>query len=1577
MFELRLDELGRACALLHTREGVVLRLPRFLEVIFVLPADSEIGQAAMGRSRIVLVTNAPHEGSPQEFLRNRRFEILPIHAGEVGKEGLEDLRFSVTFTKSGSFYFYFSLENGHVRTGTQEFVTMPVLSCAGTPISLRNLHVQTVITKLLGPLSTWKDQFQHHVSNLRYNCVHFTPLEQRGESGSAYSIQDQLSMDESLSEGEFDAEEDVDTRVRKMIEALENELGLLSMSDVVWNHTASSSKWIRTHSECGYNMVNSPHLMPAYDLDAALQKFERDLISGRYKGLMPHSLQSREDVVQIVNFFERNILPTLNLLQYVDIDVDAFMKRYAARTNRSYGDVSQKESKSSKSSEENASTSIFQSVEHLKRFIENECIIHEIPLQFDEEKLGSFMLDMDMLEKAIQSCIASLKKGLETDLSIAMQSEIGAITYEKVVCNRPEISKKSYLFRRYFVELPGGCAEKALAVNGWVIGQSPLEDFACEKFRTYLRRELVSWGDCIKLRYGADPSDCPYLWQRMEQYTRKVARLFHGIRIDNAHGTPMHVCQYMVDCAREERSELFIMAELFTGSEDLDRVYTTRVGLTYLIREAMQAPDLKNLCHLVHHFGGQLAPVGAFMRGPAIPSAIDLLGYLGCDEEKMHGIGEKSPVSIRASFPEALFFDATHDNDLPTTKRTPEDTLSNAAIVAMARSSTGSVRGYDEIYRHKVDLVKCNTKYPSHNTSDAVMIPPMNALRRGVMQEVGTRGIMLAKAALNQLHSHLDEKFTEIHIDQKSEDVVSFLRFDPLRSIGYLMVCRSSFQKTSHLPEYIDVSFPGVVRHPVFSASVEVPPPKIKEEREENLDTLESKVTVRFKEDVLHAMGGHMELLESETGPRLRTTMRLYDFNPGTVVVAAVRLEQNAQEASAFLISKFLLPNDGFQFTRGPLPPVEAQACLHAEPFEKCHGTMVHAFGRLSMIDLNYVLFRSHEEEMETCSRGVYEIPGIMDKIKFCGLIGIAMAFDDARQSQDLGNPLCENIRQGFWLVEYIRDRFVVSVPKGLSKDLFEDIAKYLTLCLEVLRHLPKFLRPRFVDFIVRDMTRIALVACAMTFPRDALESDFRWRLSLGMLQFYGLGGDFQPSLCAGMPHFCAGFMRRWGRDTGLSLAGLLALGMNDEVRKIILDLGSYTHNGLIPNLILGDKSRYNARDAVWWFLMAVQEYATHVPGGERILKERVTGRFEKREGLLLQDLIHEILMHHVNGIQFRERNAGKEIDEKMTDEGFNVEIFVDTPHFRQQCMSKRYDSPMAKRVISMCREATYFCYGGNQWNCGTWMDKMGESKRAKNFGVPSTPRDGAAIEITALLHSTLVWLIGLHRQRKYDYDSVEVYGKTMSYQSWAKGIEESFDMCYYVPYDPLEEKTHVINPKLVNHRGIYKDVFCSSAEYTDYQLRPNAFVALSVSPSLLIDKHFQSHMKESSILVPSDSRVIGIRTLDAGDWAYHGIYQNSEDSDDPSTALGANYHQGPEWVWCTGYYLSCMWPLARRRHQYLPILTSLRNEVMRSPWMGLPELTNMSGTICWDGCPSQAWSVARILDFLWLVRRNKESKSI
>jgi glycogen debranching enzyme len=163
-----------------------------------------------------------------------------------------------------------------------------------------------------------------------------------------------------------------------------------------------------------------------------------------------------------------------------------------------------------------------------------------------------------------------------------------------------------------------------------------------------------------------------------------------------------------------------------------------------------------------------------------------------------------------------------------------------------------------------------------------------------------------------------------------------------------------------------------------------------------------------------------------------------------------------------------------------------------------------------------------------------------------------------------------------------------------------------------------------------------------------------------------------------------------------------------------------------------------------------IQDFVNSAPDGISILAEPVKRRFPKDDTWVpwndprayahsstLAEIVQEILQRHADGISFREHNAGPNLDMQMKDEGFNINIKVDW--------------------------STGLIFGGNEHNCGTWMDKMGESEKAGTKGKPGSPRDGAPIEITGLLKSTLRWLNDLSNVGKFPFKGVEADSKFLN----------------------------------------------------------------------------------------------------------------------------------------------------------------------------------------------------------------------
>ncbi|KHJ99115.1 putative glycogen debranching enzyme [Oesophagostomum dentatum] len=399
-----------------------------------------------------------------------------------------------------------------------------------------------------------------------------------------------------------------------------------------------------------------------------------------------------------------------------------------------------------------------------------------------------------------------------------------------------------------------------------------------------------------------------------------------------------------------------------------------------------------------------------------------------------------------------------------------------------------------------------------------------------------------------------------------------------------------------------------------------------------------------------------------------------------------------------------------------------------------------------------------------------------------------------------------------------------------------------------------------------------------------------------------------------------------------------------DAEEQAAIGRGAYEVPGYGKLVYCGlQAARYNCRDAVWFWLYSIERYVRTAPEGHEILNAPVVRLYPKddtvygedaREETLIQTMC-EALSRHFGGIEFRERNAGPAIDEHMKDEGFNVKIYVDRD--------------------------TGFIHGGNRWNCGTWMDKMGSSDKAGNRGEPATPRDGAAVELQALAYCVLCALSEWNEKGFISQGGVSRDSEYWSWSQWAEKIRSSFEPHFFVGENAEGE--------YVNRRNIVKDTVGSSLGYTDYQLRCNFVVALATAPALL-----EPHKAWAALNVAKEALLgpLGIRTLDPKDWAYNGDYYNDDDGTNKRTAKGWNYHQGPEWLWVAGYYLRARlvygnmlggeeWKSAKKEVQAR--LGNYYGHIRKSAWSSLPELTNTNGNTCPGSCPAQAWSVACILE--------------
>lgn len=1524
----------------ETREATIFRMEKGWTLQFVLGPS-------LADKKVRIFTNHPMDpksGPSRNTYRELVWENLTSQKLDVYDSFAECI-----LVLAGSFNYFFTVDgsdNIDNANGSGYFLVDPLIKNGKMDdrVPLDAIRCQTVITKLLGPFDEWEDRLIV-AKESGYNMIHFTPVQELGESNSSYCLKNQLRLNPVFStKGKEYTMKDMEALVVKMKE----EWDVLALTDLVYNHTANESPWLLEHPECSYNMINSPHLKPAYLVDRILWHFSLDVGDGKWTSSgVPPNLNTEAHLQNARRILQDVVFPKYNLVEYFVVHIDDTIAKFKAAIvggvradDRPFGDIE-----------------IVNDPQYRR-------LKSTINIQAAIKRYYSSQPDNVNRDARITNACNALRQRLYELNNATTNTVYGHINcaIENFLANGrwrfldpngpriPAVSEKEPIMWNYFTlkkkkmsveeeekEMHGPEGAFCMAHNGWVMSDDPLRNFAEPGSNIYLRRELIPWGDNVKLRFGSEPSDCPFLWDYMRQYTVEAARIFHGVRLDNCHSTPIKVAEYMLDEARKERPDLYVIAELFTSSEYMDNIFINRLGLNSLIREGLQAGSPTDLGRLVHRFGG--APVGSFMQPPHRP--------------------------LTSSISHAMFIDQTHDNESPIEKRSPYDVVPSAAIIAMSCCATGSNRGYDEFIPHHINVVNEKRLYRSF-AKDGKMGP-------GFVNE--NMGIISAKKAFNRLHGEISSNgFDQLFVDQLTGDVCAITRHNSVSHQSIIMIARSAFGMPSDLSGKGVPTFkvPGLIDEIIVEAKTikEIP----------YKDYIMDSQFINGLDGYSVLTREKIKLSDSEfirLNPDSTAEQQLLDFlylPPGCAI--ALRVSLIAPVKAALLSIRQLLGQFGYRMRTFSARNVE----------DIRGGDLAVSATKLTLNDLNRILYRSDPEERDDGKGfGGYHLDNY-GTMKYCGLQGIMSILNKIRANNDLGHPLCENLRNGDWLMEYIAARLIAHPST-------QEIGKWFQSSFNNLRMAPRYLIPCYFDAIVTGVAAIAEEMCwnkMSPFIKDG--SMFVKQLSLGSVQMCSfmktallppLSPNISPpippkdpetneyatnSLSAGLPHFACGIFRNWGRDTFIALRGLLLItGRYEDSRYLILTYGGCLRHGLIPNLLgSGVGARYNCRDAIWFYLKCIEDYCRALGDkGVSIMKDKVIRLYPTDDSQPqlnneqpLEEVIQEAMQRHATGVQFRERNAGPGIDNHMTDEGFNNQIGVDW--------------------------STGFVYGGNSSNCGTWMDKMGSAANAGNKGVPATPRDGSAVEMVGMCASVCKWLAELNSKRQFPYDGVERndYGgkKKVTYKEWYELIRANFDKHYYISTSPGGGE---VRPDLVNRRGIYKDTLNSRQPWCDYQLRPNFPIAISACPELCDPEHawIALGMVENILMGP-----LGIKTLDPSDSQYNGYYINSDSSDNYKTSQGFNYHQGPEWVWPVGFFLRAKLFIAQRLESKRPglfaktvdyikmTLTAHRLHISESDWKSLPELTNANGDTCHDSCMAQAWSVGCLLEVLYDMEQISDS---
>ena len=1603
------------------------------------------------------------------------------------------LIFKINLQRSGPilfFFIYYDKETNDEKYTTPFYINvLPRIIIKEEEILLNDIQLQTVLSKSLGKIEEF-DKYFEEASKLKYNFIHFTPIQELGNSQSLYCHKDNNKINNYFFSNENLSEDEKLQIFTETLEKARSKYKLGSVIDIVLNHVSYDNEWVKNNPEIGFNLENAPWLNCSYELDKILTNFSNDFCDSKSNVKCQPNCNNEKDLNDIMEEI-RNLIDKENLYEYFIIDADEKLKIL----DNFWEEVNKPENKNLYA--EKIANINFKNENEVIEFLFQNCL----------ENLGENRNKSNINIEILGCCVAKLigeKFDTKTDFKEKCEQILDIINtkiknYINDLLNIAIENTRTQIYNN-FIKSDNKKAEKGiknLIQNYFIVNDENKKNqiFLCDGFipentenntelgnnqncfLDYFKRKVTVWGDCIKLNYGFSPVNCPFLMKKSIKYINDMARIFNGFVINDITSIPINILEFLMQEAREINPDLLLITRLPKYTEKEFEIIN-KIGINLLIEELIWDNNAQNLSNRLNNY----------INSQITDNEKSKYDYFKDGISNLEKINYLSPSSVNT-----ISFDLTHDNITYYQKFNNLGlNLTTLACNSFSPVAIGSTRGFDQLFPLQPSVVNENRKYnynddnfneiiskdepkkivkakrqikkksthklkklvddsekkeeneksenekknenikngpkevmtkfeikynadkiflalsnrdwkpdieliknngsfkieiplPNHskifykyvvngkkwifdnskpkeldnhgnvnnyieiNQNSETIKKKSHSVKKIVNKEnkenknkkqYDLKDLKIIRRELNKIRNNLTIYKNNTIINNSNQYITIFRTFIPDEEYlsktpnfdGYALICRTGYENTNHtIPTRIEL--PGIYSEFVCACSIGIGNINIEEfNKNEFLNGIDSKVF--FIRD-----GSYLNGLSKISQINGKT---IIDFNKYVQANTVIVLKYKLNEKERKII--YNLENI----------------------IRKMYDEWPTLTKDVNIIDINLVLYKCEKEELDDTKgkRGTYSFKGY-GPLCYAGISHLHKMLNKFKFNKDKETYcIIDNIKAGDWLFNYIIERLKNEDNIKVINDLLQEYhdnyiqlnysqkVKYMTKIIDtlfnvmVMKLFDLIQNKNIINF--SELSRNLLIAIP-EFLGYIESSRFRHNIYLPLNKL---------SLAAGIPHFSTEFFRCWGRDTFISFKGIFLIpGLFSEAKAILIQYASVMRHGLIPNLLdSGNNCRYNSRDTTWYFIKSVIEYIEFSQDYEFFStkinmvflsddfnehKEKIAKNEKKI--ITIAELLQDIIQKHVKGIAFKEWRAGYEIDSVMCDEGFNVNVYYN--------------------------KENGFIYGGNKQNCGTWMDKMGSSEIAKNKGIPATPRNGADIEIISLLYFSLIHLNNFYNNKKYPYNNVILPdGKIITYIEWAEKIKNNFEKYFYIDKKNVD----------CLHDNTYRDYISDDNDSRhESQLRPNVFIALSISPELFKKSHAIKFIKlaEEFLVVKN---CIGIRTLAKNDSNYNGNYDPKNDSKNFNLAHGYNYHNGPEWVFLSGFYLMAKMIfneynskeelLIDISKKLVPFEKYIKDDV----WSGLPELTNKDGSYCEGGCNTQAWSIGTLIEVLYELNKIK-----